>query len=95
MERGGILTNKGIQELKNIDSDPEHAFSMSPQDLEKLNSSNTTATFHTHPNAKSLLTNLDYLAFLHYPRLKHYIIGNDGIRCYRVHKGAVIEESKN
>lgn len=93
MERGGIITNQGVQELKNASLDPEGGFSYSDEDLNKLNEETTLATFHTHPNCNSVLTTVDYISFLSYPRLKHYIVGKDGVRCYRIQKGVIIEEN--
>ena len=93
MERGGIITSKGIQEVQNQAPDPENGFEFGFEDLHRLDDPKTLATFHTHPNASSNLTNLDYVAFMSYPKLKHYIVGNDGVRCYRVHKGQIIEEN--
>lgn len=92
-ERGGIVTKLGLVELKNVCEDPINGFELSYEDLDKLDEINTLATFHTHPGSSSNLSHEDYESFMSYPRLTHYIIGEDGISTYKVLNGMLINES--
>lgn len=92
-ERGGILTNQGIIELKNSCEEPENGFELDFEDLDKLEDVHTIGTWHTHPGKGANLSSEDYEAFLSWPRLKHFIIGKDGVRKYSVRKDCVINES--
>jgi proteasome lid subunit RPN8/RPN11 len=90
-ERVGIILQSGeIVELENICSDPENAFELKSRDLLRLEDE-AVATWHTHPNASSNLSVDDYQAFRNWPRLKHYVIGVDGVRCFVVQGGALVE----
>lgn len=72
--------------------DPEKDFEISCEDMLKLDDPNTLGTFHTHPNASSNLSMSDYISFLNYPRLIHYIYGIHGLRKFRVVEDFVIAE---
>lgn len=91
-ERGGIVTNQGIIELKNVAENPEQGFEISTEDLSKLDDPNTIGTFHTHPNGSSNLSMDDYMSFLNYPRLVHYIYGQQGLKKFQVREDFIIEK---
>lgn len=77
-------------ELKNVSENPEQSFSLSLEDQELLNSPDTIGTFHTHPGASSNLSYEDWLSFYSYPRLTHYICGEQGVMTYKVQEGILL-----
>ena len=83
----------GPSECKNIAENPNEGFELSFDDLDKLDNSDTLGTFHTHPGESGNLSYGDYETFMAYPSLKHYIIGKDGIKVYRVVDGRLLNES--
>lgn len=89
-ERVGFVLKSGeIVEVMNICEKPEEGFKVSGIDLLRL-TPHAQATWHTHPKADSNLSTDDWHAFLNYPELEHYIIGNDGLTKYVVENGAVL-----
>lgn len=83
----------GPVECSNVCEDPENGFEFSFEDLEKLDDPNTLGTFHTHPNHSNNLSYEDYESFLNYPVLVHYIIGNDGVKSYKIVGEKVVNAS--
>lgn len=69
---------------------PEKGFSLSLEDQERLNSPDTIGTFHTHPGSSSNMSYEDYLSFYSYPRLTHYIYGEQGLMIYKMIEGVLI-----
>lgn len=88
-----ILTNKSLIKLKNVAQDPYNSFEFSEEDLKLLEEDSVFGTFHTHPGKDANLSVSDYLAFKNYPRLSHYICGNNGTKCYVVQGGILVEKS--
>lgn len=87
---GFLLPPKGkVVEVENICSDPENGFEVSAEDLVKYGET-ALASWHTHPGASSNLSADDFVAFLNYPNMKHYVVGMDGVKCYVVENGKVI-----
>jgi proteasome lid subunit RPN8/RPN11 len=86
---GFVLTNGSIVEVENICHDPENGFDVRGEDILKHEDS-AEATWHTHPGCDSNLSVGDHETFLGFPHLAHYIIGIDGIRCFKVEKGRVL-----
>lgn len=84
-----------VVELKNISPDPTLGFEISPNDI-VANAENAIATWHTHikssdnPTGTGNLSGSDYLCFLNWPKLRHFIFGTDGLHEYYVENGAVI-----
>lgn len=88
---GFVLIDDEVIELENISPEPEKGFVVRPEDL-VLYEDRIKATWHTHPGESSNLSVDDYEGFMHWPKLKHYVIGNDGIKCFTVKDGALIED---
>lgn len=91
-ERGGYITSTGlIVECENINPNKEENFSLSCDDLEKLENDDVIATFHTHPGKSPNLSKDDYNSFLNWENLLHFIVGKDKINCYKVtERGTVV-----
>lgn len=92
-ERGGFLTSEEVIECKNSSEDdtfyiPEY------ETLERMSEDDVIATFHTHPNKTANLSKEDFSSFQNWGHLYHFIIGNNGIMCYKVNNrgNVVIEE---
>lgn len=92
-ERCGFIVKpmKAI-ELKNIFKEPTMGFEIDPEDTLKY-IDNLKGIWHTHPKKTSVLSGEDKLCIEQWPNLKHYIIGNDGIRTYVVKDGIVTNEN--
>src|ERR1041384_5952908 len=84
--RGLILTRGRVIECQNIAEDPERGFEIPPDDLVKYEKE-LTGTWHTHPGESSGLSLKDTYGFLAWPKLRHFIIGTDGVSEYRVEDG--------
>lgn len=93
-ERGGYITSENIAfEVNNIHPQADNNFMFSCEDLDKLDSNDVIATFHTHPNKTSNLSKEDYDSFVNWEKLLHFIIGKDKISCYKVSdRGTVVIE---
>lgn len=79
-----------MTELKNVSKTPERSFIISEEDQELLSSPDTIGTFHTHPGSSSNLSYEDWLSFYSYPRLTHYIYGEQGLMIYKVQEGVLL-----
>lgn len=84
-----ILSDGKIIETANVAGDPLEAFEIPDAEL-LLYEDEAIASWHTHPGVSSQLSFDDFEGFLMWPQLKHYIVGNDGVACYVVRKGAVV-----
>jgi proteasome lid subunit RPN8/RPN11 len=84
IERGGFLTKNELIEVENDHPNKIEGFSFKIEDLERLEDEEVVATFHTHPNGKSNLSKEDCVAFKNWSNLLHFIVGKDGISCYKV-----------
>ena len=93
-ERVGLILDDGeVVELENKASEPEENFLVSPLDLIKY-SEKAVASWHTHPNDDNNLSSQDYLGFVSWPHLTHYIIGSNGVKEYFVNNdGLILERS--
>lgn len=89
---GFILHDGSVVEVKNLCNEPGRGGIVDPTFLVE-NEDRLAASFHTHPGASSNLSGDDYQAFKNWPDLKHYIVGNDGVRCFVVRNGAVVHAS--
>ena len=89
-ERCGYIVNGKVVEVQNCHADPEHGFLVKAEDIVKYADS-ASATWHTHPGQDANLSTDDFIAFLNWPKLKHYVVGADGVRCFVVEKGSLVE----
>lgn len=90
-ERCGLILSGGeTLESKNIHPEPEKGFEIDPEDILK-HIDELAGTWHTHPNTSSVLSAEDFNCFKQWPDLTHYIISGDGIRVYKVIRGAVVD----
>lgn len=92
-EKGGYITSDfQIVECQNCHIEPENNFTYNFEAMDKLETEGW-ATFHTHVDKSSNLSKEDYDSFQNYYDLIHFIIGNDGISCYKVtDRGTVVKE---
>lgn len=88
---GVILHSAGLFELENIHPNPETGFMMSGKQLADYGD-DLAGTWHTHPTSTAHLSQDDYLGFGHWPDLKHYICGTDGVRCYQSNDDGLVWE---
>lgn len=89
-ERGGFVLDTGeIIEFDNVSPEKTDAFT---PDYEVLLPyiPHAVSTWHTHPGMTSNLSPGDWETFCNWPNLTHYIVGTDGVREYRVDRGAVV-----
>ncbi|WP_353645774.1 hypothetical protein [Mesorhizobium sp. WSM2239] len=89
---GFVLPNGEIVEVENICVEANEGFEVSGADLIKYQ--DAVASWHTHPNAKSTLSNNDWYGFRNYPQWTHLIIGTDGVTSYKVGKGRVLVDKQ-
>lgn len=86
---GLILKGDKVVECDNIAEDKTRGFEIDPQALID-NEEDLIGTWHTHPGEGSNLSEKDYLGFLMWPKLKHYIISMDSVSAYVVKDGIVL-----
>lgn len=86
---GFILDDGSVVEVDNVASDPNLGFDIEVEDLLTFEH-RAVASWHTHPGSDSNLSEADASGFLNWPSLQHYIIGSDGIRCYHVEHGRIL-----
>lgn len=87
---GFILKDGSIFEVENISPDASNGFEVA-DDIMVTFEKRIVATWHTHPGKNSNLSVDDLKGFKNWPRFKHYIVGNDGVRGYHVHGGEVLQ----
>ncbi|WP_152613159.1 MPN domain-containing protein [Inquilinus limosus] len=87
---GFILNGDKVVEVENIADKPNDAFQVRGEDLVRYED-DIVGTWHTHPFGTSQLSTEDYIAFLNYPMIEHWVIGRDGARCYKVQGRAIVE----
>lgn len=83
MQDGSLL------ELPNVHPEPENGFRIDPLDVVK-HCDKAAATWHTHDEI-AYPSGADYITFVNWHNLRHYIVGSDGVRCYKVQGTAVLE----
>lgn len=91
---GCIRKDHSILEFINDSLKPEESFTVPDEALGVLETE-ALATWHTHPQGSPNLSGDDYNTFRAWPELYHFIIGLNGVKCYKYceTRGAVIEES--
>lgn len=91
-ERCGLILSDGtIIEVPNKHPHRTKAFMIGVKDMHEAGDA-LIATWHTHPGQTSALSQDDYLGFTAWPHLLHYIVGTDGVRCYKADSTGVISE---
>ncbi len=89
-ERVGFILDSGeIVEVENVSVTSEEGFEVSAENLIRFEAG-AVATWHTHPGESSNLSLDDYLGFLNWPDLRHYIVGSDGTKAFVVKGKTVI-----
>ena len=82
---GVVLADGSVVELKNVHPEPLNHFAVSTQDiLVWLLRADVVGTWHTHPGKDANLSVDDHRAFANWPKLRHHILGCDGLRSYEV-----------
>ena len=89
---GIILKDGSVLPSPNLHDRPGDAFRIDPSLLLKYEDQ-LFGSWHSHPKSYANLSQADYLSFLQWPELRHYIRGVDGTRCFVVENGLVVEVS--
>ncbi len=83
-ERVGFVLEREIVEVPNVCQNPEEGFAVNPLDvILYTEEQKALATWHTHPGVSSNLSGEDFKTFKAYPQLAHFVVGKDGVRCYK------------
>ena len=82
-----MLANGKIIEAKNLAPEPENAFEIPP---EVMIMEGVVGTWHTHVKGDSNLSAEDYVGFLQWPNLTHWIVSREGVRGYVIEDGVVL-----
>ena len=85
---GAVLPNGTVVEFRNVSPHPRVSFAIDQESVEMLD--RMTATWHTHPAGDSNPSVQDYLTFLSWPQLLHWIVSPKGIAGYRVDNGRLL-----
>jgi proteasome lid subunit RPN8/RPN11 len=89
-ERAGfVLADGTIVEHENTHPEPEQGF-LAGEDIFDSIDKDIVATWHTHPGATANLSTEDWNCFLMWPDQRHFIVGTDGVREYRIESGVVL-----
>jgi proteasome lid subunit RPN8/RPN11 len=87
---GFVLPDGSLIEVPNVSGDPYNSFDVSAESLlQHAGYGSAIGAWHTHPNASSNLSVDDYEGFLNWPKMTHYIVGNDGVSAYIIKEGLV------
>lgn len=91
-ERVGFLLENRVLEVPNYCPTPDAGFIISPEDVVN-HGERAWATWHTHPGHPSNLSGDDFNMFREWEDHYHFIVGSDGVRCYKMDtsKGALME----
>jgi proteasome lid subunit RPN8/RPN11 len=87
---GLILLDGTIVDCDNTHPEPTKGFRIPAKELVKYED-DLYGTWHTHPHDTANLSQTDYEGFNQWPRLRHFIIGIDGVRCFTVESGLIVE----
>lgn len=84
-ERVGFLKDENkIVEVPNVANLPNEGFRVEGQVIvDHTEKYGCWGTWHTHPGEDANLSGEDYRSFKFWPDLYHFIIGNDGVRCFK------------
>lgn len=87
---GLVLTDGTILETLNTHTTPENGFVIPAKEMLK-HEDQLLGTWHTHPNDVANLSQSDFAGFSQWPQLQHFIVGVDGVRCFKVGNGLIVE----
>jgi proteasome lid subunit RPN8/RPN11 len=88
---GFVMPDGSIIETINISMNPANTFHFRSVDVfNYVFKEGAVATWHTHPNMSSDMSEDDYQMFLNYPDMVHYVIGSDGVNAFIVEDGVVL-----
>lgn len=87
---GIILLDGTLIDCENTHVSPTEGFRI-PAKLLVQHEDDLYGTWHTHPKDSANLSQEDYRGFTQWPRLRHFIIGIDGVRCFTVDDDLIIE----
>lgn len=90
LEKCGLVIGNKIVESENTHPNPSSGFII-PAEFMLKHEDTATGTWHTHPNDTANLSNEDYKGFSQWPVLVHYIIGIDGVRCFKLEDDLIVE----
>jgi len=90
LEKCGLVIGNKLVESSNCHSEPTKGFVIPAEFMLKYEDT-ATGTWHTHPNDKANLSHEDYAGFSQWPDLFHYIIGIDGVRCFKLQDDLIVE----
>lgn len=91
---GFVISENQLVEVENKAAEPTEGFIVSPRDIIKYTEEDSAlATWHTHPDGSSNLSGEDYKTFKSWSKMYHFIIGKEGVRCFKFDedKKAVME----
>ena len=92
-ERCGFILSSGeVVELENVHPEPKTGFEIDAEEILRY-IDDIAVIWHTHPGSTGVLSGEDKLCILQWPNISHAIVGEDGIRTYKVVDGAVVNES--
>ncbi len=86
---GFVLEGNRVIEVRNVHPQPEQAVEWDPESIVR-HEPRIKGTWHSHPNGASTLSGQDHSCFLTWPHLQHYIVSLEGVRCYVVKNGVVL-----
>lgn len=86
---GFVLKDGSLLQVDNVAKNPEENFQVSEEDLD-LYEAQAVATWHTHLNGTCNLSVEDYMCFLVFPQLEHYIYDGGRLATYTVQDNLIL-----
>ena len=88
-ERCGFVIDGAIFELPNIHPEPTEGFEIDAGEILRY-IDQIEAIWHTHPGSSSVLSGADKDYMEMWPKVSHFVVGEDGITEYKVENGVVV-----
>lgn len=85
-----MLLDGKIIEVENTHPEPDKGFKIPAAKLVEYEDQ-LYGTWHTHPMDTANLSQEDYRGFNQWSDLRHFVIGIDGVRCFELEGGLVVE----
>lgn len=85
---GAVLRDGRVVEFRNVSPRPQISFAIDQEAVDMLD--RMTGTWHTHPAGDCNPSVQDYLTFLSWPQLLHWIVSPKGVAGYRVDNGRLL-----